>query len=265
MLRVKRLPRPVPRLRRNCGKRWNPTDINKTGKTGGTKTGNAAEEGESTRKPTGPGAGAKRGDQTFPTNGNTATARRKKEIEPPAPTPDMGRGGAQHQAIQQRLKAVGEGLGFRATVEKPVPNGQGSIDLTLEKPGHAIACEINVTSTIDYEVGNASKCLKAGFAKVAVICANADRLSRLAETMRGCFSADQISRIGFYSPDDFISYLQTATLEEAPPSGSAPTEERKRGYKVKRSIVQLSPEEAKAKEDSVIKLLAERMRKNSES
>ena len=185
----------------------------------------------------------------------------KKEAKPPTPTPDMGRGGAQHQAIQQRLKAVAEGLGFRATVEKPVLDGQGSIDLTLEKPGHAIACEINVTSTIDYEVGNASKCLKAGFARVAVICPNADRLLRLAEAMKGCFSPDQVSRIGFYSPDDFISYLQTATIEETPTGTPAPTEERRRGYKVKRSFVQLSPEDAKAREDSALKMLAEKMRK----
>ena len=187
----------------------------------------------------------------------------KKESKPPAAIADMGRGGAQHQTIQQRLKAVAEGLGFRATVEKQVLDGQGSIDLALEKPGLAIACEINVTSTIDYEVGNASKCLKAGFSKVAVICPNADRLSRLAEAMKGCFSPDQISKISFYSPDDFISYLQTATLEAAPSDKPAPTEERRRGYKVKRSFVQLSPEEAKAREDSALKMLAEKMRRPS--
>ena len=51
------------------------------------------------------------------------------DFEPAAPPPaetkavgkpppaDMGRGGAQHQAIQQRLKAVGESLGFRAVIE----------------------------------------------------------------------------------------------------------------------------------------------------
>lgn len=185
----------------------------------------------------------------------------KKESKAPAAIPDMGRGGAQHQTIQQRLKAVAEGLGFRATVEKQVLDGQGSIDLALEKPGLAIACEINVTSTIDYEVGNASKCLKAGFSKIAVICPSADRLSRLAEAMKGCFSPEQASKIGFYSPDDFISYLQTATLEAEPSDKPAPTEERRRGYKVKRSFVQLSPEEAKAREDSALKMLAEKMRR----
>lgn len=48
--------------------------------------------------------------------------------------PDLGRGGVQHQAIQQRLKATAEEMEFRVTVEKSVLDGQGSVDLVLEKP-----------------------------------------------------------------------------------------------------------------------------------
>ena len=131
----------------------------------------------------------------------------------------------------------------------------------LEKLGQVIACEINVTSTIDYEVGNVSKCFKANIGRIAVVCPNADRLSRLEEAMKGCFSAEQVSRIGFYSPDEFISYLQTATIAEAPSEKPAPTEERRRGYKVKRSFVTLTPEDAKSREETALKMLAEKMRK----
>jgi hypothetical protein len=187
--------------------------------------------------------------------------QKEKESKQPVPPPDMGRGGAQHQAIQQRLKAVAEGLGFRATVEKPVLEGQGSIDLVLEKPGYAVACEINVTSTIDYEVGNVSKCFKAGFAKVAVICPNPERLSRLVEAMKGCFAPEQVAKIVFLSADDFIAHLQTETLAEVSgPAKAEPAQERLRGYKVTRHFVQLSPEDAKAREDSALKMLAKKMR-----
>jgi hypothetical protein len=142
-----------------------------------------------------------------------------------------------------------------------VLDGQGSIDLVLEKPGHAIACEINVSSTIDYEVGNVSKCLKAGLFVVAVICPSTDRLSRLAEAMK-CFGPEQLGKIGFYSPDEFIGHLQKATLEQAPdPSEPGVTETLRRGYKVKRHFVEVSPEDAKAREDSALKMLAEKMRK----
>jgi hypothetical protein len=173
----------------------------------------------------------------------------------------MGRGGAQHQAIQQRLKAVAEALGFRATVERSVLDGQGSIDLTLEKPELAIACEINVTSTIDYEVGNVSKCLKAGFTRIAMVCPKADRLSRLSMAMKGCFAPEEFERIHFYTANEFIAWLQSASVEESKLKAPPDTEVRRRGYKVKRSFVQLSPEEAKAREESALKMLAEKLRK----
>jgi hypothetical protein len=188
----------------------------------------------------------------------------KAEAKTSQPTPDMGRGGVQHQAIQQRLKAVAEGLGFRATIEKPVLDGQGSIDLVLEKPGHSIACEINVTSTIDYEVGNVTKCLRAGFARVAVICPRPDRLARLSEAVNGCVSPEEASKIIFLLPEDFIAHLQSAIIEApAPPETSPPTEKLRRGYKVRSHYVEVSPEEAKAKEEAAIKMLAEKMRTRS--
>ena len=82
--------------------------------------------------------------------------------EPPR---DLGRGGAQHQAIQRRIKEAAEELGFRSVIEKPVLDGQGSVDLWLERTGESIACEISISTTIDHEVGNVAKCLKAGFRK----------------------------------------------------------------------------------------------------
>src|SRR5205823_2762091 len=61
----------------------------------------------------------------------TATAPPPPSESPPAPKPaempkatvptDMGRGGAQHKAIQHRLKADAEALGFVATIEKEIP------------------------------------------------------------------------------------------------------------------------------------------------
>jgi hypothetical protein len=189
------------------------------------------------------------------------------EAKPETSLPgDLGRGGAQHQAIQQRIKAVAENLGYKATIEKSVLEGQGSIDLVLEKVGggSGIACEINVTSTVDYEVGNVTKCLKAGFSRVAVICPRSERLARLEEAVNGCLAPIQSKQVGFYSPDAFISFLQNLALEEIQPSEEvAPAPEIRRGYKVKRSFVALSPEESKAREDAALKMITGKMRKKA--
>ena len=81
---------------------------------------------------------------------------------------DMGRGGAQHQAIQLRIKSAAMDLGFHAVIEKEILDGQGSVDVVLERDEITIACQVCVTTTIDHEVGNVAKCLKAGFQLVAV-------------------------------------------------------------------------------------------------
>lgn len=180
----------------------------------------------------------------------------------PRDPPELGRGGAQHQAIQLKIKTAAENEGFRVTVERTVLDGQGSVDLVLERESDAIACEINVTSTIDYEVGNVGKCLKAGFTRIAVICPRADRLSRLEEAVRGCFNADEAAKVSFHSPDDFIAFVEqpSGTKSGAATTGT-PAEKRRRGYKVKSHFVEVSEEDAKAREDAAIKMLAEKLRK----
>src|SRR5438046_10522261 len=105
----------------------------------------------------------------------------------------MGRGGAQHQAIQQRLKSVGESFGFRAIIEKEILDGQGSVDLVLENPNQAIACEITITTTVDHEVGNVAKCLKAGFATIAVVATDEERLRKLESEVNGRFGRQTIA------------------------------------------------------------------------
>ncbi|MGA9778547.1 MAG: type IV secretion system DNA-binding domain-containing protein [Verrucomicrobiia bacterium] len=82
------------------------------------------------------------------------TDSEKTIVEPPR---DLGRGGAQHQAIQKRIKEAAEELDFRSVIEKSVLDGQGSVDLWLGRAGETLACEISISTTIDHEVRNVAK------------------------------------------------------------------------------------------------------------
>ena len=186
-----------------------------------------------------------------------------EEPKPVVPPPDMGRGGAQHQAIQQRIKAAAEGLGYRVIVEKPLQNPQGSVDLALESAGPAIACEISVTTTIDHEFGNVKKCLAAGFAHVAVITGKPERLGQIAEAVQAALSPEEAARVGYYSPDEFIAHLQKQVAEAPKPETTTPTEGKRRGYKVRRHVTPLTPEERQAREATGITMLAEAMKRMS--
>jgi len=176
----------------------------------------------------------------------------------PSVPSDLGRGGAQHQAIQMRLKRAAEELGFRGVIEKQILDGQGSVDLLLEQADQAIACEISVSTTIDHEVGNVSKCLKAGFPTVAVICLDEERLKKIAAAVTGSLGPEAAPKVIYFQPDQFISHLQALK----PPMPKAPRQpEMRRGYKIKRAVTKLTKEEQKQREQAAIKSIAEAMRK----
>ena len=187
----------------------------------------------------------------------------------PAPEPaqkvvslpvDLGRGGAQHQAIQQRLKQAAEALGFRAIIEKQILDGLGSIDLLLERANQSLACEITVTTTIDHEVGNVAKCFKAGFRQVAVISPDENRLRRIATAVESSLGPEPTKRVLYFLPDQLIPYLQTLPAEATPKPDQPKV---MRGYKVTTKRVQMSPPEMKAREDAAIAAIAEAMKQRA--
>jgi hypothetical protein len=131
----------------------------------------------------------------------------------------------------------------------------------LERDDTVIACEISVTNTIDYEVGNVRKCLKAGFTHVIVVCMDEERLRKLATAVRGSLGTEAAKCVAFLQPDDFIAHLKAIPLS-GPATPAQP--EISHGYRIKRTHVKLPAEEQKAREDAALKMIAEAMRKKRE-
>jgi hypothetical protein len=177
------------------------------------------------------------------------------------PLPDTGRGGAQHKSIQDRIKALAEELGYLATKEKSILDNRGSVDLALEKANRKIACEITITTTTDHEFGNVTKCLKAGFDHVAVISSKPERLVQITDAVNGALPKEEAKRVGYYSVEAFITHLRTLALEDAKLPPPVQGTRVSRGYKVNRSSVKLTAQEAKAREETAIKLVAAAMKK----
>jgi len=172
------------------------------------------------------------------------------------PPPDLGRGGAQHRAVQKRIKQAAEAAGFRGTIEKEILQGKGSVDLLLERAGEAIACEIAITTTIDHEVGNVLKCLKAGFPSVAVIATDPGRLAKLREAVIQSLGPEKSQAVSFFQPDPFMEHL--ARLP-APQPGQ--TTVIRRGYRVRRSVSEADAAGRARKEEEAIRTLVDTMRR----
>ncbi len=143
----------------------------------------------------------------------------------PLESPLLGRGGQQHKYLQHLIKRLAEENGYRATIEMPVLDGAGSIDVALQKDEQKIACEISIASTTQMEISNIEKCLRAGYLHIWLISPEVKAREKIRK-----MAIDQLGDIPgllFISPDEIPFHIkEMASLTET-------KEERVKGYKVK--------------------------------
>ncbi len=162
-------------------------------------------------------------------------ARQREEATPPPkpeapPQPHIeprrpGRGGPEHTYLQELIKRWAEERGFRAVVEEQIAGSRESIDIALYRGNARIACEITVTTPLEYEVGNVEKCLAAGFGTVAVISLKKARLAKLDKLLRESLPSEGYEKVQLFTPEELLSWLAGQPVEVQ--------EGVVRGYKVK--------------------------------
>lgn len=136
-----------------------------------------------------------------------------------------GKGGAEHTYLQELIKRWAEERGFRAAVEEQIAGGNESIDVALYRGTQRIACEITVTTPLEYEVGNVAKCLAAGFDTVVVVSLKKARLAKLDALLHESLPSEQYQRVQLFTPEELVSWLEGQPVHEE--VGTV------RGYKVK--------------------------------
>jgi hypothetical protein len=95
-----------------------------------------------------------------------------------------GRGGPQHKYLQGLIRRWAEAKGWRATIEKSILDGLGSVDVALEKGGTTVACEIGISTSYEHEIANIHKCLSAGFSIVVAVVTNKKRMKVMGDLLR---------------------------------------------------------------------------------
>jgi hypothetical protein len=187
----------------------------------------------------------------------------KERTEPPEDqsvgvSHELGRGGARHKTIQERLKKEAEHLGFQAEVEKQLAKGSNqAADLLLRQGGLTIAVEITVTTGVDHEFDNVKKCLASGVGRVAVISTNPRQLEDIAAAVQGGLGSEAAAKVSYHSPDDFIAELRklAAEIKARPAPAMPPGEVKSHGRTVRRHLPKLSPEEQKQRADATQRIL----------
>ncbi|MEQ1857490.1 MAG: type IV secretory system conjugative DNA transfer family protein [Longimicrobiales bacterium] len=136
-----------------------------------------------------------------------------------------GRGGRQHKYLQSLLRRVGEDRGFRVTTEETVLDGHGHVDVSFERNGVSIGCEISVSTSPTHELNNLSKCLAAGFDYAVLVSAEERTLRNAERTFLPELPAEQRDRVHFLTPDAFIKWLEAVRVEAFSHSYGARTQE----------------------------------------
>lgn len=183
------------------------------------------------------------------------------EIAEPKPPTAIGRGSTLHRETQHRIKLVAEQLGFRATLEAQI--GSGGVDLLLERDDLRIAVEFSSTTGVTHETQNILKCLIGDYTHIALVSADAQKLSQVATKLRERVSEASLSRLGFYEVEPFLDYLRGLPKAESPSSQKPkkPSESKSMGWTVTTETREQTPEEEADAKAALRRALAETLRK----
>jgi len=164
---------------------------------------------------------------------------------------EQGGGGKQHKYLAQLVKQLAEERAFKASIEEPILDGAGRVDVHLSCGERKIAVEISVTTGRDWELQNVEKCLSAGYEEILVVSTNARHLKSLARFIPDNLDEAVRDKVRYFSPEDLIEYLDQS-ISATP----ATTESTVRGYKVKVTHQTLSPSDIAERRSAVAQVIA---------
>ncbi|HEX5003166.1 MAG TPA: type IV secretion system DNA-binding domain-containing protein [Bacteroidia bacterium] len=162
-----------------------------------------------------------------------------------------------HRYIQSFIKKMAQQRGYKSTVEEPLSGG-GMVDVSLERNGKRIACEISITTKPSWELHNIQKCLDSGFDMIIVCSKKLEVLAKIEALAQEKLSKVNLEQVFFMTPEQVISYLDGEVANEAS------TEVRSKGYRVKTEYKPVSDEEMQRKRDAISKAIFSKPKKKDE-
>jgi hypothetical protein len=165
---------------------------------------------------------------------------------------------SQHRYLQTLIKKMAEEKDYKAIIEQATPDGQGKVDIGLERNGKKIACEISITTTDDQELKNIEKCLSAGYEKVILCSPEKKTLENVKTLVSQKLNESDQKKILFFQPEELFFYLEKEVAAEAG------KEERIKGYKVKVKYQPVQDTEKKTKREAVAQVILQALKRMKE-
>lgn len=186
---------------------------------------------------------------------NNNTISENQETELYTPNTVERKNESQHRYLQSLIKRMAESRGYRVFTEESTFDGKGRVDVSLERNGNKIACEVCVTTSQEWELHNIQKCLADGYNKVVSISNNKKVLDNIQRQVSQNLATDQQQKVLFFEPEEFFIYLDSEISRESV------TETRMKGYRVKVEYDPVSDLESKSKQEQILKAISSSFRK----
>lgn len=185
---------------------------------------------------------------------------REKEIQPKKEKPVIEtqiakEEASQHRYLQSLIKKMAEEKGYKAVIEQPTPDGQGKVDVGLERNGKKIACEVSITTTSDQELKNIEKCLKAGYEQVVLCSPDKKTLESVKSLAYQKLSGSIQKKVLFFQPEELFFYLEKKVASEEN------KEDRIKGYKVKVQYQPVQDSEKKTRREAVAQVILQALKR----
>ncbi len=161
-----------------------------------------------------------------------------------------GLGGQQHRYLQQLIRGLAQERGFKATIEKPVLDDAGKVDVALEHEKLSIAVEISITTDHKHELGNIEKCFRAGFDQVVLIVKDKRKRAKYGREISDKLPDSQNANFHVFGPEEISGFLDKHAAK------LASSEKTTRGYRVKVRHSASTPEEAARKREMISRVIA---------
>lgn len=154
---------------------------------------------------------------------------------------------SEHRYLQNLIKKMAESRGFITRIEEPVQGG--FVDVVLERNGKRYACEITVTTAVEWEIHNIEKCVTAGYETIFVCATDKRRLHKIAEELASLAVAG--ANIYTYTPEELFFHLDTIIAKDAG------TEKTVKGYRVKVDYSAVPENESDIKRQRILKAITD--------
>ena len=161
-----------------------------------------------------------------------------------------------HRYLQNLVKKVAESKGYVAVLEKQLPHSAEKVDVFLEKDKKAIAVEICVTTDVEWEVHNITKCLTSEYEVVVSLSGDIKQLERIKQKCFEVMEESETKKILFFTPDAFFSYLDESVIPQKE-SGQV-----MKGYRINISYDPQSESETERKRSLINQVIANSMKRN---